>query len=63
MFVEVNRNHHTHNIFKKLKNFLKFIQEISLKTNWIWDSKSDPFGDLLIILEGANNEIKILNYP
>ena len=34
-----------------------------MKKNGSWESKLDPFGDFTIILEAANNNIKILNYP
>ena len=34
-----------------------------MKNNGSWESKLDPFGDFTIILEAANNNIKILNYP
>ena len=34
-----------------------------MKSNGSWESKLDPFGDFTIILEAANNNIKILNYP
>ena len=32
-----------------------------MKKNGSWESKLDPFGDFTIILEAANNNIKILN--
>ena len=34
-----------------------------MQKNGSWESKLDPFGDFTIILEAANNNIKILNYP